>query len=265
MKPIMLSVSILLCASVAHAAGEDVSTYTCKKMAADAKIRASLKRDTSIYDLALWVSSFTCKNVVFGADVAKHAMRITMITPNEMTPKQAEDLFTAALEAQGLDVSEKGGTIMVKLGASMSRGCPDLNPPSEDGGSTTGTTVDPDSGTNAFTLPVKKVDDLHYEVSRKDLQSFLDGEMFARSVRVVPAVKDGKADGFKLYAIRPNSPFAQLGFQNGDGVHSVNGVALLTVDGALEAYKKVKTDKTLRFAITRRGKDVELVITVTDP
>jgi general secretion pathway protein C len=81
-------------------------------------------------------------------------------------------------------------------------------------------------------------------------------------VRVVPSIKNGQADGFKLYAIRPSSMFARLGFVNGDTVHAVNGLALTSLDKALEVYAKLKDAKSVQFDITRRGQPVELDIQI---
>jgi general secretion pathway protein C len=47
----------------------------------------------------------------------------------------------------------------------------------------------------------------------------------AKGARVVPAVKNGKPDGFKLYAIRPSSVYSKLGLTNGDTIQSINGFA----------------------------------------
>jgi len=80
----------------------------------------------------------------------------------------------------------------------------------------------------------------------------------SKGARVVPAVKDGKADGFKLYAIRPSSVYAALGLQNGDTLHKVNNNELTTADKALEVYVKLREAKNIKLEIVRRGKTITI-------
>ncbi|WP_434415890.1 hypothetical protein [Nannocystis pusilla] len=53
-------------------------------------------------------------------------------------------------------------------------------------------------------------------VKRSELEAFMAApEAMARLARVLPAMEDGKAVGFKLFAIRSESPLALLGFKMG--------------------------------------------------
>ena len=70
----------------------------------------------------------------------------------------------------------------------------------------------------------------------------------------MPAVKNGKPDGFKLYAIRPSSVYAKLGLTNGDTLQAINGFELTTADKALEVYTKLREATSLEVEVTRRGK-----------
>lgn len=90
----------------------------------------------------------------------------------------------------------------------------------------------------------------------------LDFSCLARGSRIVPAYRDGKVLGFKLYAIRPNTLFASLGFQNGDTVKTINGHELETPDKALELYTKLRNEKKFSVAIERRGEPKTLVILI---
>jgi general secretion pathway protein C len=110
---------------------------------------------------------------------------------------------------------------------------------------------------------VKKVNDTTFEVDRALVDKVLANPMaVARGARVVPSIKDGKNNGFKLYAIRPSSAYAKLGMRNGDTIHAVNGFDLTTADKALEVYQKVKESSNLSVTVTRRGKPVTLTYTI---
>jgi general secretion pathway protein C len=79
-----------------------------------------------------------------------------------------------------------------------------------------------------------------------------------KGARVVPAMKNGKPEGFKMYAIRPTSAFAKLGLSNGDTLTSINGFELNSADRALEVYTKLREATSLELEVTRRGKPVTL-------
>jgi type II secretory pathway component PulC len=109
-----------------------------------------------------------------------------------------------------------------------------------------------------------------YQVDQAALRKVL-GNPMDMGLRVVPSVKNGRPNGFKLYAIRPSSIFAALGLRNGDTVHAVDGHDLSTMDRALEVYTavlpKLKTDKraTIHVSISRRGQPVRLTYHLVPP
>jgi general secretion pathway protein C len=106
---------------------------------------------------------------------------------------------------------------------------------------------------------IKKIDDNHYEIDKSLVDKVLANPMgVAKGARVVPAVKDGKPDGFKLYAIRPSSVYSKLGLQNGDTLQSINGFDLTSADKALEVYTKLREATSLQVTVTRRGKQEQI-------
>ncbi|HSS03344.1 MAG TPA: type II secretion system protein GspC [Kofleriaceae bacterium] len=106
---------------------------------------------------------------------------------------------------------------------------------------------------------IKKIDDSNYEIDKSLVEKVLLNPMaVAKGARVVPSMKNGKPDGFKLYAIRPTSAFAKLGLSNGDTLQSINGFELTSADKALEVYTKLREATSLEVEVTRRGKPVTL-------
>lgn len=84
---------------------------------------------------------------------------------------------------------------------------------------------------------ITRIDDTHYIVDRKLIDEMsANPAKTARGARIVPSIKNGKPNGFKLYAIRPSSVFAKLGLKNGDTVQRFNQVDLTSMDKAMEAY-----------------------------
>ncbi len=110
---------------------------------------------------------------------------------------------------------------------------------------------------------IVKVDEFHYTVPRTVVDQVLANPMaMARGARVVPAMSMGKTEGFKLYAIRPTSVYAKLGFSNGDLVREINGFSLDGPDKVLEIYTKLRDATSLEIALTRRGRDETIRIEI---
>jgi len=106
---------------------------------------------------------------------------------------------------------------------------------------------------------IKKIDDNTYEIDKSLVDKVLANPMgVAKGARVVPAVMNGKPNGFKLYAIRPSSVYAKLGLTNGDTLSAINGMELTTADKALEVYTKLREATQLEVEIQRRGKPMTL-------
>lgn len=106
---------------------------------------------------------------------------------------------------------------------------------------------------------IKKIDENNYEIDKALVDKVLANPMaVAKGARVVPAVKNGQPDGFKLYAIRPSSVYAKLGLTNGDTLQSINGFELTSADKALEVYTKLREATSLEVNVTRRGKQMTL-------
>jgi general secretion pathway protein C len=110
---------------------------------------------------------------------------------------------------------------------------------------------------------VRQLDDDSYEVDRSVVAKLLaNPTAAARGARIVPSVKDGKPNGFKIYRIRSTSVYGRIGFKNGDTIHSINGFELTSMDKALEVYTKVREASSLSVTVTRRGKPMTLDYTI---
>jgi general secretion pathway protein C len=99
----------------------------------------------------------------------------------------------------------------------------------------------------------------HCVVARALVDKLLaDTNALATTVRIVPALTDGKPDGFKLYAMRPGSVWRRLGFVNGDTLQSINGYELTSPETALVAYMQLRSTNDFAVRIVRRGEPLTL-------
>ncbi len=264
----LLVVAVVLSARTAHA---DEPAITCRQADPNSKLVASFKPDIALQDLVVWVAGFTCKNIVVAPDVAKYATKLTVVAPKAMSPRQALQLFVDAVESTGLVVQQKPDTIVIKLGPNMPKNCPGTvapaGPPPKGGD-----LVNPfspraelpeDEFQKAIDAGIKKLDDTHYEIAKSLLAKVVENPMaFMKGARVIPAMKDGKSDGIKLYAIRPSSPYARLGLTNGDTIVSINGLRLDSTEKALDIYTKLRQATKLEVGVVRRGKPLTMTYVI---
>lgn len=253
------------------ARADDPPLYECHAPRADSKISVQFKPDTSIRDVVDWALGFTCRNIVLSSAAERAAPRVTIIAPHPLTPKQALALFVDTLETAGLIVTVKPDAILIKPGPTLPQHCPDLSSAGPPVSSPVATgELSPYPGTTSsddlqrlIERGVKVIDPTHYELTRALVDAVLSDPMTAaKGARVVPAVANGKPNGFKLYAIRPSSLFAKLGFTNGDTLEKINGYALDSADKALEVYTKIRDAARLDVEIIRRGKPLTLTFAI---
>lgn len=73
---------------------------------------------------------------------------------------------------------------------------------------------------------------------------------------------DGQYDGYRLSAIRRGSLADQMGIRNGDIIHSINGIPMNSLEGAMQAYEKLRSESNLEVEVTRRGQPTKLGYTI---
>jgi hypothetical protein len=272
-----LILAVLLAVSTAAANPTDpADAPPCKPPASNTPMWLTFRAETSIRDLATWLTVTFCKNVAIDGAVLKSGIAATVLTPNKLTPKQALQLVLDAIEATGVTVVQKADTIIIKLGPSMSRPCVAVGGSGGSAGvggsaetaapraeATAEAETEAESLAQAMATGIKKIDDTHYEIRTSLVEATLLNPMAAaRGVRVVPALRNGKPEGIKLYAIRPSSLLAKLGFANGDTVLGVNKHRLNGADDFLDIYTQLRDAKRLEVELLRRGQPLTLAIAI---
>ncbi len=101
---------------------------------------------------------------------------------------------------------------------------------------------------------IRALNENEYEVPRNVIDRTLSNlNEVAMQARIVPAFKDGQAQGFKLFSIRPDSIYSKIGVQNGDVIRRINGFDLNSPEKALEVYSKLKESSRIEIEIERNG------------
>jgi general secretion pathway protein C len=101
---------------------------------------------------------------------------------------------------------------------------------------------------------IRALSDSEYEVPRTEIEKTLSNlNEIAMQARIVPAFKDGQAQGFKLFSIRPDSLYTKIGIQNGDVIKRINGNDINSPEKALEIYSKLRDASRIDIEIERNG------------
>lgn len=129
-----------------------------------------------------------------------------------------------------------------------------IPPPTDNPGIAEAPPVDSELGKD-----IKKVSESEYEIPKKEIEGVLANlNTVATQARIVPSFHNGKANGFKLFSIRPGSLYSKIGIQNGDIVQRINGYEINSPDKALEIYSKLKDAQSITVDLIRRGKSSTL-------
>jgi general secretion pathway protein D len=106
-----LAISLLAAVGSAAADPEEEPPFRCK--AHPGPVVVTFKADAEVKDLIAWAIGFTCKNVLLDPRIAATGRRISIVTPSQMSPDDAYQVFLAALATINLTVVPRGNTLRV--------------------------------------------------------------------------------------------------------------------------------------------------------
>ncbi len=99
---------------------------------------------------------------------------------------------------------------------------------------------------------IQKVGETEYNIDKREVDSALDNmNQLLTQVRAVPHFDGGRATGFRLFAIRQNSIFDQIGLRNGDIVQRINGTEINDPGKALGLFNALRDQRQLVVEILR--------------
>jgi len=100
-------------------------------------------------------------------------------------------------------------------------------------------------------------------ISRAKVEETLgDLNAVVQQARMVPNFENGQVNGFKVFAIRPQSIFQQLGLRNGDVIHRINGTEINSVEKAIPMLQLARSSNQITLDVTRRGARKSMTIDI---
>lgn len=106
---------------------------------------------------------------------------------------------------------------------------------------------------------IRHVSDNFYNIDRSEVDSALDNmsQLFTQ-IRAVPHFEGGQSTGFRLFAIRQNSLFDNIGLRNGDIIQNINGTQINDPARALALIQELRQAQQLNVQILRNKETVNL-------
>ena len=104
------------------------------------------------------------------------------------------------------------------------------------------------------TYEIREVSEGSFLVGREQVERALENtHELMMQIRAVPNRKDGATNGFRIFAMKPDSIFAAMGLKNGDVIQRINELDLSAPDNALRAYSALRNEEEFNLDILRGG------------
>jgi type II secretion system protein C len=111
------------------------------------------------------------------------------------------------------------------------------------------------SGPPDATLRVERLGENTFAIDEAGVTHLTNNiNQFMTHVRLVPYFEGNASAGYRIAAIRPGTAFEKLGFQGGDVLQQVNGVALSSPEKMYTIFQNLKDEKQVTVDIIRQGK-----------
>jgi hypothetical protein len=215
---------------------------------------ATFPAGAQLQDILVWYVQHSCRSAVAGSQVL--AVKLGTAATSPIGLDQLESWMQESLARAGQAAVFAGGTVLVLDGSpTVIAFAPQSPAPLDERAEPT------DAEMKQLCAGVTKLGEGRYSIRADVLERLKTGSVM-KSMRFVPAIKNGQPFAMKVYSIRPDSVWARLGLNNGDTIVSINGNSIATPDQALEAYAGLRDASEIAVEIVRRGKMVKQTYTV---
>lgn len=103
---------------------------------------------------------------------------------------------------------------------------------------------------------IRKVADNRWLLDRREIDDAMKNlSQLLTKARIIPNFKDGKPDGFRIFAIARNSLYSKIGLQNGDILHRINGVEVKNPQNFMQVMEQLKDDNSINIDLVRNNKN----------
>ena len=236
---------LVLCAALALALVGAASSPArpCAPAKPDARVHVSFLADSDLATLAKWAKASTCVEYAFEPALAGRRLAQGVILT--VAGRDSGAIFEILLHSMNLRTYGRGAKRSIVADGPETAQSREANEKEK-------AELDRERVLGNIDAEITRKDDSHYVITRRGADAVIASlPVIARTMRVTPEAKGGKAIGFRLLALKPGALLTRVGFQNGDVVHSLNGNELTSPDKALEAYTNFRATGVLRAGFVR--------------
>jgi len=99
---------------------------------------------------------------------------------------------------------------------------------------------------------IRQVSQGKWVLDRREVDAAVDDlPQLLTKARVVPNFTNGKADGFKIFAIDSGSLYAKIGLQNGDIIQRINGIEMTDPSNFMHVFQQLKDESNISIDLVR--------------
>lgn len=96
-----------------------------------------------------------------------------------------------------------------------------------------------------------------FVIDQRALNAALDNIGQAMTdARLLPSVKDGKVEGFRVSEVKPAGVFGMVGIKNGDVLRSINDLPIDSPERAIQSLASLKGQNRIKLDLIRDGQPV---------
>ncbi len=99
---------------------------------------------------------------------------------------------------------------------------------------------------------IRKLSENEWVLDRREIDEAMKNlPQLLTKARIIPNFKDGKPDGFRIFAIARNSLFSKIGLQNGDILSRVNSVDVKNPQNFMKVLEQLKDENSISIDLVR--------------
>lgn len=99
---------------------------------------------------------------------------------------------------------------------------------------------------------IRKLSENEWVLDRREIDEAMKNlPQLLTKARIIPNFKDGKPDGFRIFAIARNSLFSKIGLQNGDILNRVNSVDVKNPQNFMKVLEQLKDENSISIDLVR--------------
>ncbi len=101
---------------------------------------------------------------------------------------------------------------------------------------------------------IRQVSENQWLLDRREIDSAMTNlPQLLTKARIIPNFKDGKPDGFRIFAIAKDSLYSKIGLNNGDILNRINGIDVKDPQNFMKVLEQLKDENSIHIDLVRNN------------